>query len=341
MTPRALPGGHASGIDHPMKAIVRSCYGPPAVLELRDVAIPTIGDGDVLVRVRASSLNMGDVDYLRGRPFFARLGTGLRKPRNPILGLDVAGEIESVGRAVTRFVPGERVFTDMTDHGFGAFAEYVAVPETALARIPASMSFAEAATIPQSAILALQGLRGGRPVEPGHKVLINGASGNVGPFAVQIAKAWGAEVTGVCRTAKMDLVRSVGADHVIDYTAEDFTASGERYDRILDVAGKHSIMTCRRALRPGGTYIWIGGTTGTLLQALLLGPMVSLLERRTMGITWWWKPFKLEDVAVLAGLIETGGLRPIIDRSYPLSGVPDAIRYLESGQARGKIVIMI
>lgn len=324
-----------------MKAIVRSRYGSPDVLELQDVAGPSVGDGDVLVRVRASSLNMGDVDYLRGRPLFARLGTGLRKPGNVILGLDVAGEVETAGRAVTRFEPGDRVFTDMTDHGLGAFAEYVAVPETALAHMPASMSFEQAATIPQSGILALQGLGGGRPIEPGQKVLINGASGNVGPFAVQIAKARGAEVTGVCRTPKMDLVRAVGADHVIDYTAEDFTSSGERYDRILDVAARHSILACRRALKPGGTYIWIGGTTAALLQALLLGPVISLAGSRTMGITWWWKPFRLEDVAVLVGLIEAGKLRPFIDRSYPLSEVPEAIRYLESGQARGKIVITI
>jgi NADPH:quinone reductase-like Zn-dependent oxidoreductase len=324
-----------------VQAIVRSHYGPPEVLELRDVAMPKVGDTDALVRVRASSLNMGDVDYLRGRPLFARMGTGMRRPRNTILGLDVAGEVEAVGRAVTRIEPGDHVFADMTDHGFGAFAEYVAVPEDALAHMPASMTFEQAATIPQSAILALQGLRGGRPVEPGQTVLINGASGNVGPFAVQIAKAWGAEVTGVCSTAKMDLVRAIGADHVIDYTAKDFTRDGQRYDRILDVAARHSIWACRRALRPGGTYIWIGGTTGALLQALLLGPVISLAGSRTMGITWWWKPFRREDVAVLVELIAAGKLRPFIDRSYPLSEVPEAIRYLESGLARGKIVISV
>lgn len=303
--------------------------------------MPAISDDEVLVRVRASSLNMGDVDYLRGRPYFARLGTGLRRPKNPILGLDVAGQVESAGKAVTRFAPGDEVFTDMTDHGFGAFAEYVSVPEGALAHKPASLTFEEAATVPQSAILALQGFGGGRPIAPGQKVLVNGASGNVGPFAIQIAKAAGAEVTGICRTAKMDMVRAIGADHVIDYTAEDFTRSGERYDRILDVAGRHSVFACRRALAPGGTYIWIGGSTGTLLQALLLGPLISAAGSRRMGITWWWKPFKLEDVAVLVELIEAGKLRPVIDRSYPLSEVPEAIRYLESGQSRGKIVISI
>ena len=291
--------------------------------------------------MRASSLNMGDVDYLRGRPFFARLGTGLRRPKNAILGLDVAGQVESSGRAVSRFAPGDEVFTDMTDHGFGAFAEYVAVPEDRLAHKPGSLTFEEAATIPQSAILALQGFGGGRPIQPGQKVLVNGASGNVGPFAVQIAKAAGAEVTGVCRTAKMDMVRAIGADHVIDYTAEDFTRSGERYDRILDVAGHHSIFASRRALSQGGAYVWIGGSTATLLEALLLGPLVSAAGSRKMGITWWWKPFRLEDVAILVELIEAGKLRPVIDRSYPLSDVPEAIRYLESGRSRGKVVITI
>jgi len=324
-----------------MRAIARSRYGPPDVLELRDVEVPAIGHEDVLVRVRASSLNMGDVDYMRGRPRFARLGTGLRRPRNAILGLDVAGVVETVGSAVTRFEPGDEVFADMTEHGFGAFAEYVAVPQSALARKPASMSFEEAATVPQSAILALHGLGGGRPLAAGQQVLINGASGNVGPFAVQIAKAAGAEVTGVCSTAKMDMVRAVGADHVIDYTAEDFTSSGETYDRILDVVGRRSLLACRRALRPGGTYVWVGGTTSTLLQAVLMGPLVSAFGSRKMGITWWWKPFKLEDVAFLTELIEAGQLRPVIDRRYPLQEVPDAIRYLESGKARGKIVITI
>ena len=324
-----------------MKAIVRSRYGSPDVLEVREHAVPRIEDGVVLVRVRASSVNMGDVDYMRGRPWMARLGTGLRRPRNAILGLDVAGVVEAVGSAVTRFRPGDEVFTDMTEHGFGAFAEYVAVPEDALARKPASMTFEEAATVPQSAILALQGLGGGRPITTGQKVLINGASGNVGPFAVQIAKAAGAEVTGVCRTAKMDMVRAIGADHVIDYTVEDFTRSGESYDRILDVVGRRSILACRRALRAGGTYVWISGTMATLLQALLLGPLISLTGSRKMGITWWWKPFKLDDVGYLTRLIDAGKLRSVIDRSYPLDEVPDAIRYLESGQARGKIVITV
>lgn len=324
-----------------MQAIARSMYGPPDVLELRDVERPRVKDDEVLVRVHASSLNMADADYMRGRPAFARLGTGLRRPKNPILGLDVAGQVEAVGKTVTRFELGDEVFTDMTEHGYGAFAEYVAVPETSLARKPVTLTFEEAATVPQSAILALQGLGGGRPIQPGQSVLINGASGNVGPFAVQIAKSFGAEVTGACRTAKVDFVRALGADHVLDYTVEDFTKGAPRYDRILDVAAHHSIFECRRALRPGGSYVWIGGSTGPLLQALLLGPLISLAGSRKMGITWWWKPFRLEDVAVLTELIDDGKVRPVIDRTYPLSEVPDALRYLESGDARGKIVITV
>jgi NADPH:quinone reductase-like Zn-dependent oxidoreductase len=324
-----------------MKAIVRRTYGPPEVLECRDIERPVAKDDEVLVRVRASSLNMGDVDYMRGRPAFARVGTGLRKPRNRGLGLDVAGDVEAVGGAVTRFAPGDAVFADMTNHGHDAFAEYVSVPERALAPKPASMTYEEAATVPQSAILALQGLGGGRPIHPGDRVLINGASGNVGPFAVQIAKARGAEVTGVCRTAKMDFVRSIGADHVIDYTAEDVTKGKLRYDRVLDVAAHRSIFECRRVLAPGGSYVWIGGSTSSLLQALVLGPPISLLGGRKMGITWWWRPFKLEDVATLTELIEAGRLRAFIDRTYSLAEVPDAIRYLESGRSKGKIVITI
>ncbi len=323
-----------------MKTMVRFEYGSPDVLELADVDVPVVGDDGVLVRVRAASLNAADLDYLYGKPLLTRMGTGLLKPRNRGLGLDVAGQVEAVGRDVTTLKPGDEVFGDMTEHGYGAFAELAAAPERAWAPKPAGLTFEEAATIPQAAILALQGLRGrGRRVQPGLRVLVNGASGNVGPFAVQIAKAFGAEVTGVCSTGKMDLVRELGADHVIDYTREDVSRGGRRYDWIVDVAGNHSILGWRRALRPGGVYVMVGGPTSRILGALLLGPLISLAGSRTMGLMLWWKPFAREDVAVLVELIEAGRIAPVIDRRYPLTEVPDALRYLKAGRARGKIVI--
>jgi len=323
-----------------MKAIVRSEYGTPDVLELADVDTPAVGDDGVLVRVRAASLNAADLDYLYGKPFLTRMGTGLRTPRNRGLGLDAAGEVEAVGRDVTQFQPGDAVFGDLTAFGYGAFAEYACAPERAWARKPASMTFEEAATIPQAAILALQGLRTrGRRVQAGDRVLVNGASGNVGPFAVQIARAFGAEVTGVSSTGKMDLVRELGADHVLDYTREDFTRGGQRYDWIVDVAGNRSILECRRALGPRGVYVMVGGPTVRILQALLLGPLISLAGSRSMGLMLWWKPFNREDLAVLLELIEAGKIAPVVDRRYQLSEVADALRHLKEGRARGKIVI--
>ena len=323
-----------------MKAIVRSEYGTPDVLELADIEAPVVGDDGVLVRVHAASLNAADLDYLYGKPLLTRMGTGLRKPRNRGLGLDVAGQVEAVGSDVTRFQPGDEVFGDLTAFGYGAFAEYASAPERAWAHKPAGMTFEEAATVPQAAILALQGLRGrGRRVQPGQRVLINGASGNVGPFAVQIAKAFGAHVTGVCSTGKMDLARGLGADHVIDYTREDFTRGGQRYDWIVDVAGNRSIFECRRALKPGGVYVMVGGPTARIFGALLLGPLISMARSRKMGLMLWWKPFEKEDVAFLVELIEAGKVAPVIDRRYPLNEVADALRYLEEGRARGKIVI--
>ena len=326
-----------------MKAIVRDRYGSPDVLELRDIAKPVVKDDEVLVRVRASSVNTADIDYLRGRPTFARVTPGLyglRRPTNRVLGLNVAGEVEAVGKAVTEFRPGDDVFGDMTLHGFGAFAEYVSAPERAFGKQPAGMTHEESATLPHAAVLALQGLRSGRGIQAGHRVLINGASGSVGPFAVQIAKALGAEVTGVCSTAKMELVRSAGADQVIDYTQADFTRNGQRYDRIIDIAGSHSIFDCRRALRAHGTYVWVGGPTARLLQALVLGPLISLVGNRKMGMLPW-KPFPKADVALLTKLVVAGAVRPVIDRRYPLAEVPNALRYLEAGQALGRIVITI
>ncbi len=324
-----------------MKAIVRDEYGSPDVLELRDIDMPVVKDDEVLVRVRAASLNRADLDYLYGKPLLTKMGTGLRGPKNRGLGLDAAGRVEAVGKDVTAFQPGDEVFGDLTAFGYGAFAEYACAPERAWALKPASMTFEEAATVPQSAILALQHLRGRRRIEPGHRVLINGASGNVGPFAIQIAKGFGAHVTGVCSTGKMDMVRGLGADHVIDYTRDDYTRNGQHYDWIVDVVGNRSLLQCRRALKPKGTYVLVGGPTRRIFGALLLGPLISLARDRKMGLMMGWKPFKQEDVAYLKELIEAGKVAPVIDRRYPLAEVPDALRYLEAGQAQGKLVITI
>jgi NADPH:quinone reductase-like Zn-dependent oxidoreductase len=321
-----------------MKAIVRYEYGSPEVLELRELDIPVVDDKTVLVRVRAASLNSGDLESLYGRPLIAR-GTGLRKPRNRGLGVDVAGVVEAVGKAVTEFHPGDEVFGDLTQHGLGAFAEYVCAPPRAFAVKPGQMTFEEAATVPQSAILALQGFRGKRPIQPGERVLINGAGGNVGPFAVQIAKSFGAEVTGVDRTSKLEMLRSIGADHVIDFTREDFTRSGQRYDRILDLVARRSMFDCKRALRPKGIYVLQGASTARLLEGAVLGPLISMSRSTTMRVMWWWKPFKKEDVLALKELIEAGSVAPVIDRRYPLSEVPAALEYLREGNSRGKIVI--
>jgi NADPH:quinone reductase-like Zn-dependent oxidoreductase len=273
-----------------MKAIVRSRYGGPDVLALRDIDTPAVRDGEVLVRVQASSVSTADIDYLRGRPRFARFIRslyGVRTPRNRGLGLDVAGRVEGVGRGVGAFRVGDEVFGDLTEHGFGAFAEYASAPERAFAHKPAGLTFEEAATLPHAAVLAMQGLRSGRRLEARQSVLINGASGSVGPFAVQIAKALGAEVTAVCSAPKMDLVRSLGADRVIDYAREDFTESGRRYDRIIDLAGRRSILACRRVLREGGTYLWVGGSTVALLAAVSIGPLISAGRSRKLGLLPW------------------------------------------------------
>ena len=323
-----------------MKAIVRSGYGSADVLELKEVATPAPADNEVLVRVFASAVNMADVDYLLGQPKIARLGTGLRKPKNSRLGLDLAGKVEAVGENVTRFQPGDEVFGDLTEYGYGAFAEYVCASEEAFAKKPAGLTFEEAAAVPQAGVLALQGLRGKRQIRPEQTVLINGAGGNVGPFAVQIAKAFGAEVTGVDRPDKLDMVRSIGADHVIDYTGEDYTKTGKRYDWILDVAAYRSIFESRRALAPGGTYIAIPNSIGGAFQAMLLGPLISIFGSRKIGMVWW-KPFRAEDVAFLTELLEAGNVKPVIDRSYPLAEIREALRYQAQGHPRGKIVITV
>jgi NADPH:quinone reductase-like Zn-dependent oxidoreductase len=324
-----------------MKAIVRYQYGSPDVLELREIDKPIVEDRDVLVRVRAASLNADDLEYLYGKSPFTRIATGLRRPRIRGLGVDVAGEVEAVGKDVTRFHEGDEVFGNMTEHGLGAYAEYVCAPASAFALKPRSLSFEEAATVPQAAVLALQGLRGKREIQPGDRVLINGAGGNVGPFAVQIAKYFGAEVTGVDSAGKLDMVRGLGADHVIDFTREDPIRDGQRYDLILDVVARRSMLEWRRALKPAGVYVMLGASTALLLQGTFAGPLISMTGSRKMAVMWWWKPFKQEDVAFLKEVIEAGRVAIVIDRRYALSEVPEALRYMEEGHARGKVVITV
>ena len=326
-----------------MQAAVRDRYGPPNVVRLEEVDKPAPREDELLVRVHAASVNRGDLDGISPRPGFVRLFIGLRAPRNHRLGLDVAGVVESIGPSVTRFRPGDEVFGDMFAYGMGAFAEYVCAPEKAFASMPTGMTFEEAATLPHSAILALQGLRlrDGRSVRPGDKVLIDGASGNVGPFAVQVAKSMGAEVTGVCSTDKVDFVRSLGADHVVDYTKVDYTKAGERYDWILDTDSHHSIFAIRRALRAKGVYVTLGGTSLPIFAAMLVGPLISKASDKWTGLLLWWKPFNGDDVANLKELIAAGKVAPVIDRRFLLSEVVGALRHVDEGRARGKVVITV
>jgi NADPH:quinone reductase-like Zn-dependent oxidoreductase len=325
-----------------MKAAYCERYGPPEVVEVRDVERPTPSDDQVLVRVRAASVNRADLDGLKPKPGFVRLFMGLRAPRNHEVGIDAAGVVEAVGPDVIRFKVGDEVMTDLFAAGrFGAFAEYVCAREKAFEPIAAGMTFEEAATLPHSAVLALQGmrLRNGRTFNPGDQVLIDGASGNVGPFAVQIAKAMGAEVTGVARGDKLDFVRSLGADHVIDYEKVDYTKAGERYDWIVSVDAHHSIRAARRALKPHGVYLTMGGDTGTIFAALGGSLLMSRFGDKWSGLMIWWKPMHRPDIDTLKELIATGKLKPVIDRRYPLEQVVDALRWVEDGHARGKVVI--
>ncbi len=323
-----------------MKAIVRERYGGPEALRLEEVETPTPGAGQVLVRVRASSVNMADVDYITGRPWATRFGTGLRQPRDRIPGIDLAGEVASLGSGATRFSTGDRVFADVTAEGSGAWAEFVAVAEDALTSIPDGVDFQTAAATPSAGIFAIQGVRDKRPVQAGDRVLVNGASGNVGPFVVQIAKAYGAEVTGVCRTEKMDMVRALGADSVIDYTAEDYRTSGERYDLIVDMASRGGILGIRRSLRRGGGYVVIGGTGRAFVEAGLLGLPVGLFTGRKLGMLMW-RVNDTRDLADLAEMLADGRVRPHIDRTVALDEVPGAMAYSQSGDFRGKVVVSV
>lgn len=321
-----------------MQAIVYTKYGPPDVLHLQEVAKPVPQDDEVLIEVHAASVNAADWHLLTADIFVVRLATGLFKPKVKILGADVAGRVEAVGRQVTQFAPGDEVFGDLAACGWGSFAEFACAPERYLVRKPAKLTFEEAAAVPMAAVTALQALRDKGQIQPGHKVLINGASGGVGTYAVQIAKALGAEVTGVCSTGKMEMVAGLGADHVIDYTREDFTQSGQRYDLIFAVNGNRSIFDYKRALGPQGIYVMGGGSMKQLAQAALLGPLLSRGGVK-MG-NMLAKPDQ-KDLAFVAELIEAGKVAPVIDRRYALHQVPDAMRYLGEGHARGKIVITV
>ncbi len=312
-------------------------------MELREIPRPEPTGDQVLVRVHAASVNRGDLDGLTPKPAFVRLLIGLRAPRNRRVGLDVAGVVEAVGPMTTRFKPGDRVFADLYLYGLGAFADYACAPEKAFERIAPDMSFEDAATLPHSAILGLQGLRrrGGRTVQPGERVLVVGASGNVGPFAVQIAKSMGAEVTGVCHRDKVDLVRSLGADHVIDYTAGDYTRSAERYDWIVDTDSHVPLFRARRMLRPNGAYVTLGGGSFSIFGAMIIGSLLSIFGGKWSGLMLWWKPFHPPDVDEIKRLLATGKVKPVIDRRYRLDEVVDALRHVDTGRARGKVVITV
>jgi NADPH:quinone reductase-like Zn-dependent oxidoreductase len=322
-----------------MKAIVYTKYGPPDVLRLEEVEKPIPQDNEVLVKIYAASVNAWDWRNLRADPFFARFSIGLFRPKNTILGADIAGRVEAVGKNVTQLQPGDEVFGDIAPYGAGGFAEYVAVPESGLVRKPARLSLEESAAVPMAAITAMKGLRDSGNLQPGQKVLINGASGGVGTFAVQIAKAMGGEVTAVCSTAKMDMARSLGADYVIDYTQEDFTQSGEQYDLILAVNGYHPLRDYQRALTPEGTYVLVGGDNAQIFEALLLARWYSRRSSQNMTILSFSST--QEDLACVKELIEAGKVAPVIDLRFPLDEVDDAIRCLEAGCSKGKIIIKV
>jgi NADPH:quinone reductase-like Zn-dependent oxidoreductase len=317
-----------------MKAIVYTQYGPPDVLQFKEVAIPTPADNQVLVKICAASVNPLDSGVMRGT---GRLtGTGLLKPRQKALGSDFAGRVEAVGRHVKQYQAGDEVFGGNI-WGGGGFAEYVCAVEDRLARKPANISFEQAAAVPVAAITALQGLRNKGRIQRGQKVLVDGASGGVGTFAVQIAKSFGTEVTAVCSTRNVDAARSIGADHIINYTLEDFTQSGRRYDLIMAANAHHSIFDYRRALTQNGIYVWSGGRVS--FQVMVLGPLLSLIGRKK--IRFFLAKLNKTDLGLLADLLESGKVVPIIDRRYPLSETAEAVRYLEEGHARGKVVITV
>jgi NADPH:quinone reductase-like Zn-dependent oxidoreductase len=316
-----------------MKAFLYEKYGPPETLRMAEVEKPAPDADEVLVKVLGISVNPADWHSMRGKPLFSRLTLGLLRPKHKILGGDIAGQVEAVGRGVTRFKPGDEVYANLLDHGYGGFAEYVSVPVGVMSSKPANLSFEEAAAVPMAAVTAFQGLRHHGEIQPVHKVLINGASGGVGTFAVQIAKSYGPEVTGVTSTRNIDLVRSLGADHVVDYTTIDFARNGRRYDLILDTVGNRSVTDLRRALAEGGKAAVSGFTSVAKLMGVSLrgGKDIALVEAHVTT----------KDLEVLSELIAAGRVRPVIDRRYPFAEIPAAIAYLEQGGARGKVVVAV
>jgi len=320
-----------------MKAIVHHEYGSPDVLKLEEVQKPTPADNELLIKVYAVSVNRSDWEGLIGKPLYARIG-GLIKPNNKIPGSDIAGAVEAVGKDVKQFKPGDEVFGLIMNYG-GGFAEYACKSEKALALKPASMTFEQAAAIPQAAFIALQGIREKGQVQPGQKVLINGAGGGAGTFAIQLAKLAGGEVTGVDNAEKLDYMRSLGADHVIDYTKEDFTKNGQQYDLILDVIASRSIFAFKRALKPNGNYFMAGGSVATMFQSLLLGPLIRRITSRNIKLLVVQTESK--DLVYITGLIESGKVKLVIDKRYSLGETAEALRYLGEGHAKGKIVITV
>ena len=320
-----------------MKAIVRHKYGSPDVLRLEEVDTPVPADDEVLIKIYAVSINGSDREALIGKPLYARLG-GLRKPGYPILGSDIAGRVERAGKNITKFQPGDEVFGEIPGY-HGGFAEYACAPERTLAHKPAGLTFEQAAAIPQAGTVALQGIRVKGQVKPGQKVLINGAGGGAGTFAVQLAKLHGAEVTAVDNTGKLEFLRSLGADHVIDYTRQDFTKTGKQYDLILDVIAHRSAFAYRRALKPNGTYFFVGGAVATLFQILLLGPWIKKSTGRNIRLLTVSQNNK--DLIAITELCEAGKVVPVIDRQYPFTQVPDAFRYVTERHAKGKVVITL
>jgi NADPH:quinone reductase-like Zn-dependent oxidoreductase len=320
-----------------MKAVVYTRYGPPDVLRVTNVATPVPKDNEVLVRVAAVSLNRSDWETLRGKPLYARIG-GPFRPRHHVLGSDVAGRVQAAGPRATLFRPGQDVFGDILRH-MGGFAQYVCVPESTLAPMPAGMTYAEAAALPQAGVIALQGIRDQGQVQRGQKVLVNGAGGGSGMYAIQLAKLDGAEVTGVDNAEKLEFMRSLGADHVIDYTREDFTANGRAYDLILDLAAHRGAFAYQASLLPGGRYLYVGGSVTTLLQALLAGPLIGRADgkkTRLLAVR-----LGVEHLAPMVELCQAGTIATVIDRRYPLDETPAALRYLGEGHAKGKVVILV
>ncbi len=325
-----------------MKAIVYTQYGSPDVLQLQEIEKPTPKDNEVLVKIMAASANPADWHTMRGEPFLARFVNGLFKPKNPRLGADLAGRVEAVGKNVSQFKTGDEVFGELSLSGMGSFAEYICADENAALTLkPANLTFEEAAVVPLAAFTALQGLRDAGHIQAGQKVLVNGASGGVGTFTVQIAKSYGAEVTGVCSGRNLELVRSIGADHVIDYTKDDFTKTGQQYDLIYCAVGNRTITEYKQALKPQGICVVAGFTSlRYLFEHMILGPRRSKAGGQQVGLMETAHPNK-KDLLIIKELLETGKIKPVIDKRYPLSETAEAIRYLETGRARGKVVITV